>query len=639
LRYKGFELYPFQEQAIRAVDAGRSVLVSAPTGAGKTVIAEYAIDRALERGDRIIYTSPVKALTNQKYRDFHERYGDEHVGIMTGDVTLNAHASVILMTTEILRNTIIEDAERVRDVSYVIMDEIHYISDLDRGTVWEESIIFAPREIRFLGLSATISNLTEFRGWVEHVRDDDVELVETDFRPVPLKHSLWVPGVGVARVSGMRKAVESTRGPRKKRRGPPPDIIRHLVQEDLLSCLFFCFSRRECEARARTARRRRLVNKHEREQLLAEFDRLCELYEVDPRDQASELRELAAQGIFYHHAGLLPIYKEIVERLFTTGLVKLLFTTETFAVGVNMPARSVVFSALRKFDGVGFSYLPTLSYYQMAGRAGRQGMDDEGHVFSMVNLEYDTQKDIKGVVFGKMEPIKSRFNLSYSAVLNLYKSLGPEQIYSAVDRSLAAWQNDGKSKPFRKLLNARLAVLERNGYIAGNELTGKGRLAARIQGYEMQVTELFWAGCFEHLSPEECAVIVSGIVYEARRGDFAQTIDVAGLGAVRNRARKRIAEFRRTEKRLDIEPGIKPPDWGSAGATRAWARGASLTDLQSYTSSQEGDVIRNLRMTVQILRQFSQAVKEDAGLYDRLAEAMSLINRDDVDAERQLSLG
>lgn len=638
LRYKGFELYPFQEQAIRAVEAGRSVLVSAPTGAGKTVIAEFAIDRALERKERIVYTSPVKALTNQKYRDFHDEYGDE-IGIMTGDVTLNAHAPVVLMTTEILRNTILEDAERMSDVSYVIMDEIHYISDIDRGTVWEESIIFAPPGVRFLGLSATISNLDEFCGWVQSVRDDEVELVETDFRPVPLKHHLFVPGAGVTRVSGMNKAVEQIRRPRRGRGHRPPDVIDHLIKEDLLSCLCFCFSRRECEARARSTQRRRLLNNHERERILRSFDELCERYEVDPRDQASELRQLAGRGIMYHHAGLLPVYKEVVERLFTTGLVKLLFTTETFAVGVNMPARSVVFSALRKFDGVGFSYLKTLSYYQMAGRAGRQGMDDEGNVFSVVNLEYDTQKDLKKVIFGKMEPLQSRFNLSYSAVLNLYQALGEEEIYSAVDRSLAAWQRGGSSKKDRALLKARLDILTKAGYLADGELTGKGRIASRIQGYEIHVAELFWAGCFETISPEECAVIVAGIVFEARRGDFHQRIDASGLGAVRNRARKRIAEFRRTEQRHGLEETIKAPDWGLSAAVQSWARGAALEDLRGFTSSQDGDVVRNLRMTVQILRQFANAAKEDLGLHDRLLEAMNLINRDEVDAERQLRLG
>jgi superfamily II RNA helicase len=635
VRYKGFELYPFQEQAIRAVEAGRSVMVSAPTGAGKTVIAEYAIDRALELGQRIAYTSPVKALTNQKYRDFNGRYGDQ-IGIMTGDVTLNGEAPVLLMTTEILRNTIFEDPRRLSDIHYVIMDEVHYISDVDRGTVWEESLIFAPKGVHFLGLSATISNMEEFRAWVESVREEPVELVSTDFRPVPLSHHLFVPGVGVTRISGLKKAIDSARGSREKRGRRAPDIVDHLVREKLLSCLYFCFSRRECEARARAAERRRLLDRDEEHKILTLFDELCERYEVEAHS-ATEVRKMAGRGILYHHAGMLPVFKEIVERLFTTGLIRLLFTTETFAVGVNMPARSVVFSSLRKFDGVGFSYLPTLSYYQMAGRAGRQGMDTEGHVFTVVNLEFDTQKDLKKVIFGKVEPLQSRFNLSYSAVLNLLDTLG-DDIMSAVDRSFASWQRGGSSKKDRAILEARLGILASHGYIAEGQLTGKGRLAARLQGYEIQMTELYWAGCLEELSPEDCAVMVSSIVFEARRGDYHQRIDV-GLGPARNRAVRRIQEFRRSETKAGMEEGIKLPDFGLSASVRAWARGCTFAELNNFTSSQDGDIVRNLRMAVQILRQFAVALKGDSVLHERLTLARDLINRDEVDAERQLRLG
>ncbi|NRA97578.1 MAG: hypothetical protein HRU14_15390, partial [Planctomycetes bacterium] len=209
----------------------------------------------------------------------------------------------------------------------------------------------------------------------------------------------------------------------------------------------------------------------------------------------------------------------------------------------------------------------------------------------------------------------------------------------AVDRSLASWQRGGNSKKDRALLKSRLDILTKAGYLTDDGLTGKGRLASRIQGYEIQVTELFWSGCFETLSPEECAVIVSGIVFEARRGDFHQRMDASGLGAVRNRARKRIADFRRTEQRHGLDETIKAPDWGLSAAVRSWTRGAGLKDLRDFTSSQDGDVIRNLRMTVQILRQFANAAKEDPGLHARLLEAMNLVNRDEVDAERQLRLG
>ncbi len=633
---RGFQLFPFQRDAIEAIEAGRSVIVSAPTGAGKTVVAEYAIERALELSRRAIYTSPVKALSNQKYRDFQERYGNR-IGIMTGDVTIEPDAPILIMTTEIFRNTIFEDASKVRGVSHVIMDEVHYIADSDRGTVWEESLLFAPSEIRFVGLSATISNLEEFRAWVEKVREDPVVLVSTDERPVPLKHQAYVPGVGVVRISELKHHLDpDPRHRRVDRRDT--GMLDHLEEARLLPALYFCFSRKECEARARGARRRRLLSPSARDKILADFDSLCEKYSIDPSENATELRELAGRGILYHHAGLLPTFKDIVERLFTSGQVKLLFTTETFALGVNMPARAVVFSSLRKFDGVNFDYLPTLNYYQMAGRAGRQGLDTEGHVFSVVHPGDDTAKDVKSVVFGKVAPLISRFNLSYSAVLNLLRQVG-SGVFDAADRSFASWQKKGHAGKQRALLSARLRVLEKHGYISGQELTGKGRFAAKLTGYEISMTELFWDGCFEGLSAEDAAILIGSIVFEPRRGEFHRRMDSAGVTAVWNRARKRIAEFQRTERSFGVEDPIRELDFGLSGTLLAWMRGTSFQEIRSFSSGQDGDLVRQLRMTIQMLRQFAWAVSADKALSDRLKDAMRLIDRNEVDAERQLLAG
>jgi superfamily II RNA helicase len=336
---------------------------------------------------------------------------------------------------------------------------------------------------------------------------------------------------------------------------------------------------------------------------------------------------------------MLPVYKEIVERLFTTGLVRLLFTTETFAVGVNMPARSVVFSSLRKYDGVGFSYLSTLGYYQMAGRAGRQGMDKEGNVYTVVNPEYDTQKDIKGVIFGKVEPLTSRFNLSYSAVLSLYRSLKGE-LDQALELSFSAWQSNGSPKKLRAMLQARLSTLAKEGYLVlGGELTGKGRLAAKLNGYEMQMAELYWAGCFEHTTPEDCAVLVVSVVHEARRSDFSHRVEDQSLGSIRNRANKRIRAFRKTETLHGITSPIKNLDFSLSGTIRAWCDGVKFAELANFTSTQDGDIVRTLRMAIQVLRQFAEAIKEDGSLRERLLKSVELLNRDEVDAEKQLRLG
>jgi superfamily II RNA helicase len=637
MRYKDYDLYPFQEEAIQAIEAGRSVIVSAPTGAGKTLIAEYAVESGIARKKRIVYTSPIKALSNQKYRDFQKTYGDR-IGIMTGDVTINGDAPVLIMTTEIFRNTIFTDPHRLQHISHVILDEVHYISDLDRGTVWEESIIFAPEGIRFVGLSATISNLEQFRDWISEVRHEPVDLVETRDRPVPLRHEIFIPEIGPARISEFKKLLpraKTLHHNKKNRNRVSP--YRFLQSEKLLPALFFCFSRREVEGRARNTRGLKLLDGRERQAILSEYDRLIEKFQIGEHSGSSELRDMASKGIMYHHAGLLPVYKEIVERLFTTGLVKLLFTTETFALGVNMPARTVVFSSLRKYNGINFDYLSTLGYYQMAGRAGRQGLDEEGSVFSLVNVEFDAPKEVTKVIFGKVEALVSRFNLNYSAILNLHELLG-EDIYSAVDRSFAAYQRGGNPKKEREKLASRLKILDRFGYLNGPKLTGKGRIAARMNGYEIQLTELYWSGCFESLTAEECAILVMGIVFEPRKGEY-ERIMMQGMGSVRNRARKRISEFRKMERKLGLANTLKPLDWGLSAAVRAWTQGAPFWDLRDFTTSRDGDLVRSFRMGVQLLRQFAQAVPGDEELTDRLWEAFALLNRDEVDAEAQIRLG
>jgi superfamily II RNA helicase len=635
--YRGLRLYPFQEAAIAALDAGKSVIVSAPTGAGKTLVAEYAIERCIERGSKIAYTSPIKALSNQKFRDFREKYGDK-IGLMTGDVTLNGEAPVLIMTTEIFRNTLFEDAERLRGIDTVVMDEIHYLGDDSRGTVWEESIMLAPESVRFVGLSATISNLDQFRQWVEKVRGHPVELVHTDERPVPLLHLTWVPEIGPCRISELKKALPEAKEARRRRRKGAPDLLEYLLKRRELPALFFCFSRRECEARSRRSMRRKLLSSEEERRLLALFDELGARYEVSEHHGFGELRRLASHGVLYHHAGMLPIYKEIVERAFTTGLVKLLFTTETFALGVNMPARTVVFASLRKFDGVSFDYLPTLNYYQMAGRAGRQGLDKEGVVYSVVDCDFDTQKAVKDVVFSRIEPLISKFSLGYSSVLNLYARLG-QDIFTAVDRSFAAFQRGGEAKAERAFLRARLNVLTKRGYLNDEGLTAKGRLAAKLNAYEIPIAELFWSGIFEDLDPAETAVLVSGIIFESRRGDLHERFDSALLGKVRNQAVKRLREFNKAEETFGLEGSLREPDFGLAAATQAWAQGARFEDLRNFTSAQEGDLVRNFRMIVQVLRQFGEAVRGHPSLEERLRAALELVNRDEVDAERQLKLG
>ena len=295
--YKGLQLDRFQEEAIAAINRDASVIVTAPTGAGKTVIAEYAVEKCIKENHRVIYTAPIKALSNQKYRDFYAEYGDK-IGIVTGDVVINPYAQVLLMTTEIFRNTIFDDIERLQDVSYVIFDEIHYINDIERGTVWEESLIFAPQHIKFVCLSATIPNIHSFAEWMQSVRDIDIEIVEELNRPVPLEHHLYFQDYGIGspkHIPAIRNIAQRDARKRKDDASDdevalalPSDVIEtklipHLRRENQLPCLYFCFSRKGCESNANSlvyGTQLQLLDEKQRTQILEQFDELCVQFDI-----------------------------------------------------------------------------------------------------------------------------------------------------------------------------------------------------------------------------------------------------------------------------------------------------------------------------------------------------------------------
>ena len=474
--YKGLQLDRFQEEAIAAINQDTSVIVTAPTGAGKTVIAEYAVEKCLQENQRVIYTAPIKALSNQKYRDFYAEYGDK-IGIVTGDVVLNPYAQVLLMTTEIFRNTIFDDIERLQDVSYVIFDEIHYINDIERGTVWEESLIFAPQHIKFVCLSATIPNINPFAEWMQSVRDIDIKIVEELKRPVPLEHHLYFKDYGIGTVKHLRELRDRAKHDARKRKSDLPDdtavkalppdftetkLIPHLRREKQLPCLYFCFSRKGCEENAFSlvlGSQLQLLNKRQSVEILKQFDELCILFDIVEEKNIAEFRRLLSCGVAYHHAGMLPTLKEVVERLFTSGLIQLLFTTETFAVGINMPACSVVFDSLEKYDGIGFRYLKAREYHQMAGRAGRRGIDTIGYVYSQIIPAYADSREIKAVVTDRVEPIESQFNLSYSSILNLHQKYG-DDIYDVYTMSLSNHQNRVRAAKLSQQVASRTETLQ-----------------------------------------------------------------------------------------------------------------------------------------------------------------------------------
>jgi superfamily II RNA helicase len=646
--YKGVTLDPFQEQAIHVINDQESLIVAAPTGAGKTLVAEYAIERCMKEGARALYTAPIKALSNQKFRDFTMLYGDR-VGIKTGDVTINPDAQIILMTTEIFRNTIFESPEAFHDVRYVIFDEIHYLDDIERGTVWEESIIFAPEHIRILALSATVPNLDQIAHWVRSIRPQPkLHVIVEEKRPVPLEQQLFVPGLGLKSLADLKKYEQGDIRQYFQRIDPHMNpnrwrmwLIDHLHEARRLPALWFAFNRRECEEFASLVHRS-LVTAEERARILGTYDDLIARFDIPPDATTDHLRRLLEKGAAYHHAGLLPTLKEVVERVFTTGLLKLLFATETFAVGVNMPARTVVFNSINKFDGKRMGPIKTREHHQMSGRAGRRGIDEVGYVYSVVEWPHSRAVDVEKVVQGAIEPIRSQFNLSYATLLTLWERLG-NKIYTAAEKSFANFialkrgQRDFRTKLGQ--IKRKLAVLRSMNYIRDDKLTAKGKFAKQIQGYELQVTELLFRGFLNNLSEEELCVLFHAVVYEAKKADWARRLEHGRFKWIRKESFGIVDGILRAEDAQDLEDRIKPLEFKLASAVNAWAKGCGWGELEAHTGASDGDLVRFFRLALQLLRNTMYALEKHDPLRDKLHGAARRLNRDVVDAERQLRLG
>lgn len=639
--YLGFTLDPFQEQAVRAIDEGHSVIVSAPTGCGKTLIAEYAVDVSMYLGRKVVYTAPIKALSNQKFRDFRKRFGEHAVGIHTGDVTMNPDAPLLIMTTEIFRNLILEESDRLEGIHYAVFDEIHYLDDPERGTVWEESIILAPPSIRFLCLSATVPNIGELADWMSTVRGTDFVVVKEHVRPVPLRHHLFSAKYGPMPLKAVRKKYRKRLAERKKflRRKPSSKkVVQYVLREGQYPILYFCFNRRACEANAERHAGLNLLDEGERERVREIVDDLVRQYRLEGYIRLGRMRRLWESGCAYHHAGILPAAKEIVERLFTEGLIKILFCTETFALGINMPASSVIFDELEKFNGVEFTYLSTRHYRQMAGRAGRRGMDEVGHVYSQVVPEAADPKEIERILHGHDERIMSRFLASYSTILTLYNRFG-EEAYSLFRKSLRNYRKGefAFTKSYRReeaQIRNRISFLQVAGFLEGRELTPKGALAAAVSGYEIQAAELHYTRSFDECSPAQLAVVLAALVTEESRRRprvEASAIRFSFSGE------KAIRRLRKLEMRHGVSQPIREMDFSLAAPVLAWANGCSLKDLETF-GMPEGDLVRVLRMTVQLLRTLRDRL-DDPLVAERMHEGLLLVNRDVVDAQAELQVG
>jgi len=457
-----FPLDEFQRIAIASFERGDSVMVAAPTGSGKTVVAEYGIYASFRTTGRVLYTAPIKALSNQKFRDLRAIYGDD-VGLLTGDISENRDARVIVMTTEILRNMLLQSPWELDDVECIIFDEIHYLADPDRGTTWEESIILCPEHIQLICLSATVTNAEEIAGWIGRTHRT-IRLVTHTARPVPLALYLFNDGelrpvvdhhgelVGDFGNVGGELRRQRGRGRRERADALEPqpyEIVEQLEAERLLPAIYFLFSRNDCQAYAE-----RLATMHPlaiSPANAAQIDQIVTIYldslrpEDRELDQVSVITSLARKGIGFHHAGLLPVLKQLVEVLFGRGLMQVVFATDTLALGVNMPARTVVVGRMSKWDGRQKRSLIPNEFQQMAGRAGRRGMDVFGHVVIPYSPWIPFREALE-IATGPLLPVLSAFAIRYNTVLNLWDPPQGERVRQMLQRSLAQYQANQRTR-------------------------------------------------------------------------------------------------------------------------------------------------------------------------------------------------
>ena len=495
-----FPMDPFQLEAAEQLEEGHAVLVAAPTGAGKTVVAEFAIHLALSQGKKAFYTTPIKALSNQKYTDLVAVYGQEKVGLLTGDTSRNPEAQIVVMTTEVLRNMLYADSNALENLGYVVMDEVHYLADRFRGAVWEEVIIHLPESVQLVALSATVSNAEEFGAWLDTVRGS-TSVIVSEHRPVPLWQHVMVgkelydlfmmtgdkisttqvnpelvrlaerarrdiqpndwgrPGSrgrnrqrtrngrrqGDRRQSDRRGSFEHSRAPRRDLRVSRPQMVRALSREGLLPCITFIFSRNGCDAAVEQCLNAGLdlTTGTEKQQILETVDRAASVLVEQDRDALGfwGFRDGLRRGFAAHHAGLLPLFKEIVEELFAEGLIKVVFATETLALGINMPARTVVIEKLVKFDGESHKDMTPGEYTQLTGRAGRRGIDVEGHAVVMWQPGLDPGS-VAGLAARRTYPLNSSFKPTYNMSVNLLARFGRERARNILESSFAQFQAD-----------------------------------------------------------------------------------------------------------------------------------------------------------------------------------------------------
>ena len=727
MEYRGLTLDRFQEDAIEHIEEDRSVLVAAPTGTGKTLIADYLIEEILEDGGEVVYTAPVKALSNQKYREYVSRHGRENVGLITGDLVINRDAPLRIMTTEILRNVLLEggmapvstgegeepatppesaDGEgsdeeteelgtpseieipRLEELRAVIIDEIHFLDDRDRGTVWEELLIYLPSRVRILGLSATLSNLREFADWLSEIRETDVKVVREEERAVPLEFRMASTDTGVVDIAEYEEGYERwlDQGAHDTSMTKHVDVLEMLPDENF-PALFFIFSRSMVErlsyglSRSRQGGRMHDMANHRRIS-----EKLSEFEQEYPDVLSSTQKAMYRKGIAGHHAGLHVALKALVEELYEAKLLNIVYCTSTFALGINMPARTVIFDSLTKYNGRDFVPLTVREFMQMGGRAGRRGIDPVGEI--VIRQDFDYYDEVRGLLdkllSGESEPVSSSFNLSFHSVVNLLHNHSEQRIKLLLERSFKAFQSSQNAEQLREKLaelegdrdgegeepetptpsqlvdkrrqrrevasvkrklaeeerprlweefQRKVTFLRTHGYVGDdNELLARAEVLRHIKFEEIFLTELVVRGLLEDREPNELFGIMCGLVHDLpREAKVDKPADnkwweiFSEINAVFD------AEVVQGAAELADEEVVFTPEMMPLG--ERWAEGESLSEiLQSihHKTDLSGGLVGAFRRGKDLVGQLREVYEDDPDRRRELASLIRRVSRDEV---------
>jgi superfamily II RNA helicase len=657
-----YPLDRFQLDAIESLRTGRSVVVCAPTGSGKTVVGEYAAQCALAMGRRILYTTPLKALSNQKFRDFQGQFGAQNVGLLTGDTSIQGEAPLVVMTTEVFRNMLygVDQPEgRLRDVLFVVLDECHYLNDSGRGTVWEESIIRCPSHIRLVALSATIANSRELTTWIDRIHGP-TELVQTTHRPVPLRcHAFRRSALSpLLNRDGTPPPLPPRRpgGMRPLARIDPARVISVLLKADMLPAIYFVFSRRGCEAARERCAELALLRPEEEIQLQAA---VAAYLEANPYVRDHPHLPYLYRGLAVHHAGLLPAWKVLVEKLFQANLIKVVFATETLAAGINMPARTTVISALMKRDDEGFRGLQASEFHQMSGRAGRRGMDPVGHVVVLPD-QYKPMEEAARLAAAPPDPLISRFTPTYGLVLNLLRHHTPAEAEDLLRRSFGHFQAEARAARMARERSDRgrrrrrrggpqpveggpsravswdefLAlqrVLEEFDYVIDHCPTPAGLTAAALRTQnELLVAEVLREIRWDDVRPEEFAAVVTALATEESR---ARARVWSRMSAAVEQILEEVYRITRRVRRAQQRHRVDVPVEVNAvcsGLSQRWAEGTRWQAVVASTEMDEGDVVQVMRRTIDLLRQIPEAPDLPESLTHLARQAIAQIDRPPV---------